>query len=73
VTCRDEFAVIGFHTAVMDDIPEDTDVFHVLTRRPAVPEWLLTRKYVYLIRPDGSIEYLMTAEAFTKFGVKPVQ
>jgi hypothetical protein len=56
----------GFHTAVVDDIPEDTDVFYVLSRKPSVPEWILTSKYVYLVKPDGAIQYLMTVEAFQK-------
>jgi hypothetical protein len=29
-------AVMGFHSAVMADIPEDTDVFHVLVRKPSI-------------------------------------
>jgi hypothetical protein len=33
----------GMHTHVLDDIPEDTDVFHVLQRKPAVPETLSSR------------------------------
>ncbi|HEY0097752.1 MAG TPA: hypothetical protein VGB76_02260 [Pyrinomonadaceae bacterium] len=56
----------GFHTAVMDDIPEDTDVFYVLARKPAVPEWIGTRKYVYKVEVDGTIKYVMTTEAFRK-------
>jgi hypothetical protein len=56
----------GFHTAVMDDIPEDTDVFYVLSRKPSVPEWIGTRKYVYKIETDGTIKYIMTLEAFMK-------
>lgn len=56
----------GFHTAVLDDIPEDTDVFHVLARFPSVAEWVLTPKFVYQIAPDGAIKYVMTAEAFKK-------
>lgn len=56
----------GFHTAVLDDIPEDTDVFHVLSRRPSVPEYVGTRQFVFLIEPDGTIKYLMTMEAFKK-------
>ena len=56
----------GFHTAVLDDVPEDTDVFHVLVRRPPVPEWVGTKKYVYRIEPDGTITYVMTAEGFMK-------
>lgn len=58
----------GFHTAVLDDIPEDTDVFYVLSRKPSVPEWIATQKYVYIIKPDGTIQYLMTTEAFQKTG-----
>jgi hypothetical protein len=56
----------GFHTAVVDDIPEDTDVFYVLARKPAVPEWIGTRNYVYRVEIDGTIKYIMTTEAFRK-------
>ena len=56
----------GFHTAVVDDIPEDTDVFYVLTRKPAAPEWIGTRKYIYRVEVDGTIKYIMTMEAFQK-------
>lgn len=60
----------GFHVAVLDDIPEDTDVFHVLSRKPSVPQWIATSKYVYRIEPDGSINYVMTKEAFMKIREK---
>jgi hypothetical protein len=56
----------GYHTAVLDDIPEDTDVFHVLVRKPSIAEWVATQQYVYRIETDGAINYLMTREAFTK-------
>lgn len=56
----------SFHTAVLDDIPEDTDVFHVLSRIPAVPEYVATKRYVFLIERDGTIRHLMTTEAFSK-------
>jgi hypothetical protein len=56
----------GYHTAVLDDIPEDTDVFHVLVRKPSVPEWIATQQYVYRIETDGTVNYVMTREAFTK-------
>ncbi|HEU0143911.1 MAG TPA: hypothetical protein VFQ47_03920, partial [Nitrososphaera sp.] len=56
----------GYHTAVLDDIPEDTDVFHVLSRKPSAPEWIATQQYVYRIEPDGTINYVMTREAFMK-------
>ncbi len=56
----------SFHTAVLDDIPEDTDVFHVLSRTPAVPEWVATKRFVFLIETDGTIKYVTTTEAFLK-------
>jgi hydrogenase maturation factor len=59
-------AEAGYHTAVLDDVPEDTDVFHVLVRKSSVPEWVATRQYVYRIETDGVINYLKTREAFMK-------
>jgi hypothetical protein len=56
----------GYHTAILDDIPEDTDVFHVLARRPSIPEYIATRQFVFRIEPDGTINYLMTMEEFKK-------
>jgi hypothetical protein len=58
--------VAGYQTAVLDDIPEDTDVFLVLTRKPSVPQFIMTSQYVYHIEIDGTVRYLMTAEAFKK-------
>jgi hypothetical protein len=58
----------GFHTAVLDDIPEDTDVYHVLSRKPSVPEWVATNQYVFQIDPDGSIKYVTTRDQFLKKG-----
>lgn len=43
---------------VSGDTPEDTDVFHVLQRRPALPELMLAGKYHYRIDIDGSIHLL---------------
>lgn len=48
-------AEAGMHTALMDDVPEDTDVFYVLSRRPSLPEIIVTEHYMYEIRTDGSI------------------
>jgi len=62
---------MAFHTAVLDDAPEDSDVFHVLSRTPSVPEWVVSKKFVYNIQPDGSIKYLMTYDAFMKIGKAP--
>ncbi|HEX4996972.1 MAG TPA: hypothetical protein VFY29_02035 [Terriglobia bacterium] len=76
-TSGSRLSVLQFttRTAVLDNIPEDTDVFHVLARQPAVPELLITPKYVYLISQDGDVNYLMTADKYkqTKVGVVTVQ
>ena len=56
----------GYHTAILDQIPEDSDVFHVLVRKPSVPQLIGTSLFVYHIEPDGKIRYLMTMEAFRK-------
>ena len=40
------------------DLPEDTDVFHVLMGRPATPEIVATRRFRYEIGVDGAIRLL---------------
>lgn len=50
--------VASTHSAVLDDIPEDTDVFHVLVREPRVPEYIVSDAFVYRITPDGRIALL---------------
>lgn len=45
----------GYHTHVLSDVPEDTDVFLVLTRRPRVPEFVGAGPYMYTIAVDGTI------------------
>lgn len=45
----------GYHTHVLSDVPEDTDVFLVLTRQPKVPEIVVTQHYMYTIATDGTI------------------
>jgi hypothetical protein len=45
----------GTHTAVIDDIVEDTDVFYVLLREPHVPEFVVTEAFVYNIGINGAI------------------
>ena len=45
--------VAGIHTHVLDDTPEDTDVFHVLTRKPAVPELVVTGSSSSWSRPTA--------------------
>jgi hypothetical protein len=46
----------GYHTHVLSDVPEDTDVFYVLTRKPSIPETVGTlNKKLYEISVDGTI------------------
>jgi len=58
--------VAGIHTHVLDDTPEDSDVFHVLTRKPSVPEMILTKQFVFQVNPDGSIKFQGNAEEVLK-------
>jgi hypothetical protein len=48
--------VAGYHAHVLSDLPEDTDVFHVLTQDPPVPEIVGTAHFVYEVRTDGTIQ-----------------
>lgn len=48
--------VAGFHTHVLTDLPEDTDVFHVLTQDPPLPEFVATPHFTYQIKADGTIQ-----------------
>ena len=47
--------IAGFHTHVLGDLPEDTDVFHVLTQDPPVPEMIGTAHFMFQILPNGTI------------------
>ncbi len=54
-----QFAKIaaGYHVHVLSDVPEDSDVFYVLTRRPSIPEFIgFNGKMVYEITEDGTIK-----------------
>ncbi len=62
----DQTMVASVHNHVLTETPEDTDVFHVLSRKPARPELIRTEHHVYDVEPDGSIEYLGKAEDFGK-------
>jgi hypothetical protein len=46
----------GFHTHILSDLPEDTDVFHVLTQHPPVPEAVATEHFQYRVNTDGTIQ-----------------
>ena len=48
----------GFHTHVLSDVPEDTDVFHVLRRQPPLPEAVGTKNFLYSVEADGSIRII---------------
>jgi hypothetical protein len=61
---KDNQQVAGMHTHVLDDAPEDTDVFHVLTRKPSVPEMVITKLFVFIVDVDGSIKFQGNSEAF---------
>jgi len=58
----DRKQVAGIHTHVLDETPEDTDVFHVLTRKPAVPELIRTEHFVFVVEADGEAKYVGKAE-----------
>jgi len=48
--------VAGYHTHVLSDVPEDTDVFHVLTQDPPLPEFVGTAHFTYEVMADGTIK-----------------
>ncbi len=58
--------VMGMHTHVLSDVPEDTDVFHVLTREPLRPEMVITKEDLFQIKEDGSIEFAGKAKDVLK-------
>lgn len=43
---------------VAGDTPEDTDVLHVIQRRPALPELMSAGRFQYRIDVDGTIRFL---------------
>lgn len=57
-TARPASALIDRGVVVSGNTPEDTDVFHVLQRRPAIPELMIAGKYRYRIDVDGTIRLL---------------
>jgi hypothetical protein len=50
-------AVAGWHTDIFSDVPEDTDVFHVLARTPPTPDYVSAEGQMYKIAIDGTITY----------------
>jgi hypothetical protein len=45
----------GYHTHILSDLPEDTDVMLVLARKPRVPEIVVTQTYMFTIDVNGNI------------------
>jgi hypothetical protein len=45
----------GYHSHVLTNLPEDTDVFLVLTRQPRLPEYIAAGGHTYKIDVDGAI------------------
>ena len=46
----------GFHTHVLSNRPEESDVFYVLTRKPSIAEYVGTMdKKIWVINQDGTI------------------
>jgi len=58
--------VAGIHTHVLSETPEDTDLFHVLTRMPTVPDLIRTERFVFVVDVDGSIKFQGNAEEVLK-------
>jgi len=56
----------GFHTHVLSDVPEDSDVFYALTRKAPQGEWIGTKDYFYEVRLPGSLKYLGTTAEMVK-------
>ena len=50
----------GFHTHVLSDVPEDTDVLHVLQQDPPVPEFVSTAHFLFEILANGTIQVKKT-------------
>jgi hypothetical protein len=57
---------MSYHTAVLDDAPEDSDVANVLMRSPKVTELIATKHFVYRVETDGTVSYLMLTKDLLK-------
>lgn len=53
-------------TAVLDDAPEDSDVFFAMSFKPSTPHLIITRNFVYQVAPTGQIQYLAKTSEFIK-------
>lgn len=48
----------AYHTHVLNDVPEDSDIFYALSRKAVQGEWIATPRYFYKINPDGALNYV---------------
>jgi hypothetical protein len=48
----------NFHSHVLSNTPEDSDIFYAITRKAEQGEWVATKKYTYEITPDFSLRYM---------------
>jgi len=54
-TRKDVKVEVGYHSHVLSDLPEDSDVLLVLTRKPRVPEIVVAGPYMFTIDTNGKI------------------
>ncbi len=59
-------AFMGFHTDVLSDLPEDSDVFYALSLKASQGDLVITKKYVFQISPDGSLSCLGKSDEMSK-------
>ncbi len=52
----------GMHTHVIECIPEDTDVFGVMSRRPPTPEYIICEPFSYAVDEDGTVRFIGHSE-----------
>lgn len=50
-------ATMGVHNHILDDVPEDTNVFFAMTRKPSIPELIITWECTYMVYSEGTIKY----------------
>jgi hypothetical protein len=51
----EQHPVGGVHVHILSDVPEDTDVFYVLNRKPAMPEYVGAGKHIFVVDTGGTI------------------
>jgi len=48
----------GFHTHVLSNIPEDSDVFYALTRKASQGDLIATKEFFYQIKRNGTVVFI---------------